>query len=175
MHRTVRLPVAALLRQYKEQESALVHHFDLIYIQQGIDRTPAPERIELVPLVVKALAAGLDHDYDRAPGNGAVLFHLLVKLLHTYPLSPQESKEDVNLRDILAIDDRIGRYLSYWFGRLLLLTSITLDREPGLNTYEKEFLTLDGRFQAWNPRTEFGLNLTESKVMVIKFLASSEF
>ena len=34
------MPVAALLKQYKENDNNLVRHFDLLYIQQGIDRLP---------------------------------------------------------------------------------------------------------------------------------------
>ena len=34
----IKLPVAALLKQFKEQNVQLIRHFDLIYLQQGIDR-----------------------------------------------------------------------------------------------------------------------------------------
>lgn len=35
---SIKLPVATLLRQYKDNHSALVRHFDILYIQQGLDR-----------------------------------------------------------------------------------------------------------------------------------------
>ena len=38
--RSIRLPVAALLKQFKDHPNNLVRHFDLLYIQQGIDRLP---------------------------------------------------------------------------------------------------------------------------------------
>lgn len=37
-HRSIKLPVAALLKQYKDVHDTLVRHFDLLYIQQGVDR-----------------------------------------------------------------------------------------------------------------------------------------
>ena len=35
---SVKLPVHALLRQFKENRNPLVRHFDLLYIQQGVGR-----------------------------------------------------------------------------------------------------------------------------------------
>ena len=37
---SIQLPVASLLQQYKTSTNSLVRHFDLLYIQQGIDRLP---------------------------------------------------------------------------------------------------------------------------------------
>ncbi len=40
IYRSIKLPVASLLKQFKEQPTPLIRHFDLLYIQQGIDRIP---------------------------------------------------------------------------------------------------------------------------------------
>ena len=37
---SIKLPVASLLKQYKDTHNALTRHFDLLYIQQGVDRLP---------------------------------------------------------------------------------------------------------------------------------------
>ena len=37
---SIKLPVTALLKQYKNTHSPLVRHFDLLYVQQGVDRLP---------------------------------------------------------------------------------------------------------------------------------------
>jgi proteasome component ECM29 len=37
---SLKLPVAALLKQYKEHQNALIRHFDLLYMQQGLERLP---------------------------------------------------------------------------------------------------------------------------------------
>ena len=36
--RSIKLPVAALLHQFKENSNPLIRHFDLLYIQQGLER-----------------------------------------------------------------------------------------------------------------------------------------
>ena len=41
---SIQLPVAALIKQFKDQESSLIRHFDLLYIQQGLDRLRVPEK-----------------------------------------------------------------------------------------------------------------------------------
>lgn len=40
LHRSIKLPVAALLNQFKTIPNQLTRHFDLLYIHQGIDRIP---------------------------------------------------------------------------------------------------------------------------------------
>jgi len=45
MDRTIRLPVATLLKQYKDNNNNLVRHFDLLYVQQGIGRLPVQVRV----------------------------------------------------------------------------------------------------------------------------------
>lgn len=51
-HRSIKLPVSALLKQYKSFPNQLTRHFDLLYIHQGIDRIPvdvsfAPPHLQL--------------------------------------------------------------------------------------------------------------------------------
>ena len=36
--RSIQLPVARLLAQFKDNQNSLIRHFDLLYIQQGIER-----------------------------------------------------------------------------------------------------------------------------------------
>ncbi len=40
LHRSIKLPVPALLKQFKTFPNQLTRHFDLLYIHQGIDRIP---------------------------------------------------------------------------------------------------------------------------------------
>lgn len=40
LHRSIKLPVSALLKQFKTFPNQLTRHFDLLYIHQGIDRIP---------------------------------------------------------------------------------------------------------------------------------------
>lgn len=39
-YRSIKLPVLALLKQFKTIRNQLTRHFDLLYIHQGIDRIP---------------------------------------------------------------------------------------------------------------------------------------
>ena len=54
---SVELPVAALLTQFKESDSKLVKHFDLLYAQQGFKRLGGKQKHELIPGLVKGVAA----------------------------------------------------------------------------------------------------------------------
>lgn len=46
---------------------------------------------------------------------------------------------------------------------------------PGLTVQEYEFLTLNGKSEVWDPSSNEGLNLTETKIRVLNFLASGAF
>lgn len=43
-NRSIKLPVTALLKQYKDCRNTIVRHFDLLYIQQGVERLPIQVR-----------------------------------------------------------------------------------------------------------------------------------
>ena len=46
---------------------------------------------------------------------------------------------------------------------------------PGVSTDEYKFLTIEGKPDAWDPTTDGGLNLVETKVIVSRLLASGIF
>lgn len=46
---------------------------------------------------------------------------------------------------------------------------------PGVSTDEYKFLTIEGKPDAWDPTTDGGLNLVETKVIVSRLLASGMF
>lgn len=48
-HRSIKLPVPALLKQFKTIPNQLTRHFDLLYIHQGIDRIPVD--VSFAPLL----------------------------------------------------------------------------------------------------------------------------
>jgi proteasome component ECM29 len=51
----------------------------------------------------------------------------------------------------------------------------TRNLPPGLTSEQYDFLTLNGKAEAWDPSSNEGLNLTETKVTVVLFLASGAF
>jgi len=175
----IKLPVAALLKQFKENTNvALIRHFDILYIQQGILRLPVPERLDLLPILIQ----NISRDYAASPQHAAQLFHLTLRLLAHFKLPARGSNEDSQLRSELHLDDQDAQFLSRWFGKLLLLTPVRQPSSepasaacPGLSTEEYAFLTLQGKPDAWDATSDAGLNLTESKILVARLLASGLF
>ncbi|PSN64835.1 ARM repeat-containing protein [Corynespora cassiicola Philippines] len=176
----IKLPVASLLKQFKEHgDVPLIRHFDILYVQQGISRLPVSERLELLPILIQGIA----DDYKKSSQHASQLFHLILRLLVHFKLPLRGSKEDEELRLSLGLNDEDAAFLSDWFGRLLLLTLVRQNnpesgaspRCPGLSAEEYKFLTLQGKPDAWDPTAHDGLNLTESKALVARFLASGMF
>ncbi|KAI9772224.1 MAG: proteasome component M29 [Geoglossum simile] len=183
-HSSIKLPVAALLKQFKEHPSTpLIRHFDLIYVQQGLDRLPTAERVELFPGLINGLA-------DIGPGSGthgATLFNLLLRLLPLFPLPPRGSKEDSELRKSLGLADRPrdAEFLANWFGKVILLSLSrlgektgslnTVQRCPGISLDEYAFLTLGGKPETWSSEEKGGINLGATKISVARFVSSGAF
>ena len=157
----------------------LIRHFDILYIQQGISRLPISERLELLPI----LTHGIELDSSKSSLHGAQLFHLLLRLLGHFKLPPRGSKEDGELRTTLGVDNQDAKFLSYWFGKLILLRIVQNSSNesnspmdsPGISADEYKFLTIQDKPDAWDPTTDGGLNLVETKVIVSRLLASGMF
>lgn len=178
--RAIKLPVAALLKQYKDNaDIALIRHFDILYVQQGISHLSVSERLELLPILLQGIAT----DYEKSTQHASQLFHLILRLLVHFKLPLRGSKEDDELRSTLGLSDEDAIFLSNWFGKLLLLQIVRPSspeaagslRSPGLTTEEYRFLTLQGKPDAWDPSSDSGLNLAEAKALVARFLASGMF
>lgn len=178
--RDLKLPVAALLKQYKDNAHvALIRHFDILYIQQGISRLPVPDRLELLPILIQ----GISKDYEKSAQHASQLFHLILRLLVLFKLPPRGSKEDTDLRGTLGVTDEDAAFLSTWFGKLILLTLVRHStseamgtaRCAGLSVEDYKFLTQQGKPDAWDPSSDAGLSLTESKALVTRLLASGMF
>ncbi|EMD62112.1 hypothetical protein COCSADRAFT_147562 [Bipolaris sorokiniana ND90Pr] len=176
----IKLPVSALLKQYKEHgHVALIRHFDILYIQQGVSRLSVAERLELLPVLLQGIAK----DYEKSEQHASQIFHLILRLLVLFKLPLRGSKEDDELRATLGLSDDDAQFLSKWFGKLLLLTIVRTSNPqdtaslkcPGLSSEEYKFLTLQGKPDAWDPSADAGLNLPESKALVARLMASGLF
>lgn len=170
---SIQLPVAALLKQFKEQKSQLVRHFDLIYAQQGIDRLGADAKVEiLLPLLSDIAKIG------TSASQGAIVFNLVLRLLPLLKLPAMGSEEDRQLKKRLCLSDEDSEFLSFWLGKLLLLSPAASGAEtcPGLSPDEYSFLNkAESASETWNPSASGGLNLTETKVTALRFLGSGVF
>lgn len=170
---SIKLPVAALLSQFKEQKSQLIRHFDLTYIQQGIDRLGSGAKIETLFPLLKGIS-----DAQASHSHGAIIFNLILRLLPLLKLPAKGSEDDAQLGQRLGLSRRDAEFLSSWFEKLLVLSpagngSLTC---PGLSPEEYAFLNKEASInETWNPSADGGLNLTESKATCLRFLASGAF
>ena len=165
---SIQLPVPALTKQFKEQDSSLIRHFDLLYIQQGIDRLSSAEKAALLPVIVK--------DISKSGSYGPQIFRLLLRMLEYFTLPLRGSKEDIEFRSRLEISDEDAQYLASWIGKFLLFTpqKKTSTRSPGITADDYSFLSLQNKEDTWN-NASGGLNLLRTKTLAAKLLASGLF
>ncbi|KAL2857721.1 proteasome stabiliser-domain-containing protein [Aspergillus pseudoustus] len=169
----IKLPVAALLKQFKDQKTQLIRHFDLVYLQQGIDRLGSDARVEILVPLLQGIS-----EIGTSASQGAVVFNLVLRLLPLLKLPPKDSPDDANLKSRLGLSDQDTGFLSHWFAKLLLLAPADNDAAAcaGLSPAEYRFLNKDVPVtETWNPAREGGLNLTETKVKALKFISSGAF
>lgn len=164
----IQLPVAALIKQFKDQQSSLIRHFDLLYIQQGVDRLTVTEKSKLLPVIVSGIA--------KSGSQGYQIFYLLLRLLETFKLPPRGSKEDLELRTAYEVTDDDAAYLSEWLGKFILFSPQKAGTSlcPGLTPDDYSFVTVQGKPDAWNP-SQGGLNLLRTKALAARLLASGLF
>ncbi|KAI4104496.1 MAG: hypothetical protein L6R37_003239 [Teloschistes peruensis] len=170
----IKLPVAGLLKQYKENTNALIRYYDLLYIQQGLQRLPVSDRTALLPTLIH----GINKNFHESARNTAALFNLLLKLLHSLPLPPRGSTDDLNLRQQLGLEDEIedARFITFWIGKLIFFAPNPPSKHlPGLDAEECSFLQLYDRKDTWQPGLAGGMNLVDTKVVAVKFVASGAF
>ncbi|RJE26584.1 Proteasome component Ecm29 [Aspergillus sclerotialis] len=169
---SIKLPVASLLSQFKEQKSQLIKHFDLVYLQQGIDRLGSDARVEVLFPLLQGISK------IETPVHSAIIFNLVLRLLPLLKLPPKGSEDDVQLRHVLGLTNQDTEFLSSWFERLLILSpadknSLTC---PGLSPAEYAFLNKDCPVtETFDPSTSGGMNLAETKVACLRFLSSGAF
>lgn len=166
---SIQLPVAALVKQFKEQENSFIRHFDLLYIQQGVSRLSSRDKADLLPVVVSGIA--------KSGSHGAQIFYLLLRLLESFTLPPRGSKEDLDLRTTIGVSDDDATFLCSRLGKFILFAPQKGAGNkviPGLTTEEYAFFSLQGKDDAWNTAAG-GLNLARTKTLAIKLVASGLF
>ena len=182
------------MKQYKENpDSSMIRHFDLMFIQQSVGKLPSnvspwinlrselgvmiviQEQMELLPTILHGLAK------DSGKPTCATIFNLFLRLLPQLSIPPRGSQEDIELRQHLGLDvhQEDAQFVASWFGKLMLLSIVRSTASgvtcPGLTVQEYEFLTLNGKQETWDSSADEGLNLTQTKIMVLAFLTSGAF
>ncbi|KAF1824179.1 ARM repeat-containing protein [Dissoconium aciculare CBS 342.82] len=163
--KSIQLPVAALVKQFREQENAIVRNFDLMYIQQGVGRLSSKEQAELLPIVVSGIAKSGIHS--------AQIFYLLLRLLDAFRMPARGSKEDVEMRQNMEISDEDASFLSSRLAKFILFSPRKANGVscPGLTSDEFNFFSVNGKEDSWDP-AQGGLNLTRTKTSATKLAAS---
>ncbi|KAK3670099.1 proteasome component M29 [Recurvomyces mirabilis] len=165
---SVQLPVAALVKQFQEQESSFVRHFDLLYIQQGVGRLSSSEKAQVLPVVLAGIS--------KSGSHGPQIFNLLLRLLESFTLPPRGSKEDSELRQQLGVSDADAGYVATWIGKFILFTPQkgTSSNCPGLSSEDYAFISMQNKDDLWSPASG-GLNLLRTKVLAARLLSSGLF
>jgi proteasome component ECM29 len=132
--------------------------------------------MNLIPTILHGLAE------DAGKPTCATIFNLFLRLLPQFRLPLRGSKEDTELRHQLGLDkySQDAKFAATWFAKLMLLTivrstAISGVTCPGLTVEEYDFLTLNGKPTTWDPSSDEGLNLTQTKIMALAFLTSGAF
>lgn len=167
---SIQLPVAALIKQFKEQDSSLIRHFDLLYIQQGVDRLSSREKEGLLPSLVNGISV------MNAKTHEPQIFYLFLRMLEYIKLPPRDSKDDREMREKYGVSDEDARYLATWIGKFILFSPQKSSTQscPGLDSEQYSFLSIQGKPEAWNPSSG-GLNLLRTKALAARLLVSGLF
>ncbi|KAI1906458.1 proteasome component M29 [Ophidiomyces ophidiicola] len=170
---TFDLPLLALLKQFKETQSPLVRHFDLIYIKLALEHVSPAQRAEHFPHLVLGVSR-----FGPNTDDAASIFNLILRSLVALKSPYGGEQEGVSFRDQLGISNEDALYLSKWISKLLMLIPVGSPRTscPGLSKAEFNFLVNGSEFhEVWNSISPAGLSLNDTKIAAIKFLASGAF
>lgn len=132
------------------------------------------------------LIEDISSETAKSAAHGSILFNLILRTLHDFKLPERGSVEDDKLRESFGLAQRgeDASFLASWFGKLLLLnvtrntagngTSFNSASCPGISRDDLEFLTLK-KADTWDSMQPAGLNLTETKISVCRYLSSGLF
>lgn len=118
-------------------------------------------------------------NYDESTTHAASLFNLLLRVLHSLSLPIRGSVDDVAMRAKVGLSESLkdGDFIATWLGKLILfnITQGGVKRCPGLSVEDCSFLQVYGKKDTWIPNASGGMNLTETRVVAVKFLSSGAF
>ncbi|GAB7355231.1 hypothetical protein MBLNU459_g5782t2 [Dothideomycetes sp. NU459] len=130
------------------------------------------------------MVQGIAMNSRGSVSHGSQLFNLLLQSIEHFTIPQRGTKEDLEFRSTLKLEDEDATFLALWFGRLLVLSIVKGSGNvlsppgatcPGLRPDEYAFLTLQNKPETWVPSSPLGLNLAETKVRVAKLLTSGMF
>ncbi len=122
---------------------------------------------------------GIHTNYEESALHTAKLFNFFLRVLPSLDLPARGSEDDIAMRAQLGLSDSIedASFIASWLGKLILFSTTQVEEKrcPGLSMAEFSFLKLHDKEDPWRPDAVGSMNLTESKILAIKFLASGAF
>ncbi|KAI5293790.1 proteasome component M29 [Ascosphaera acerosa] len=174
----LKLPVPALLRQFRENTWPILRNFDLLYIKEGLQRMSPEEQAAVLPDLIDDISNIKSH------WHVSTIFYLFLKALPSLQLPERGTPRDASLREHLRITDADAAFLAKHCTNVLLLrppsdadeTAASPGVYRGMTPDDYKLICHWKPFdEAWNPATPNGLNLAQTKLTVAKFLASGAF
>lgn len=102
----IKLPVAALVKAFREQDNAFVRRFCLVFIEQGLPRLEVEQGIETLPGVLQFAIPKAD-EYDATDRKmWAVAFDFLLEVLRKWKIPERGSKEEPALMDTFSLSPK---------------------------------------------------------------------
>lgn len=99
----IKLPVAPLVKTFREADNSFVRRFCLLFIEQALPRLEADQAVETLPGILQ-LAIPKIEGYDATDGKmSAIAFDFLLEVLRKWKIPERASKEDVALKDSSAL------------------------------------------------------------------------
>ena len=117
----IALPVAALLKQFRESTHPFVRQFDLLYLQQGLTRLSLKDGTSLLPEILQVGTPSSSFGLQSSDGKSwSVTLQFLLRLLRSWTIPDRLSPEAVDLKVKLSLMNEQMDMLAYWLTRFLL-------------------------------------------------------
>ncbi|OAP62189.1 hypothetical protein AYL99_04392 [Fonsecaea erecta] len=100
---SIKLPVAALVKTFRENDNAFVKRFCLVFIEQGLPRLELDQGIESLPGVLQ-FAIPKTEGFDATDRKmWAIAFDFLLEVLRKWKIPERGSKEDLALSETFSL------------------------------------------------------------------------
>lgn len=164
------MPLEALLKQYKNESSAVIKQIDVTFIQHSLERVDDYDRRNLIPFALAKCSA------DEGQPRAIPFTHVILRLLLDIRIPERGSTEDQAFREAIGLSDpQDAKYLANVLGLFLRLRPPT----PA-QTWAQANLTFKASelalFATDNSESmKIYQRIAELKSKVIAFLASAAF
>ncbi|KIW80525.1 hypothetical protein Z517_07141 [Fonsecaea pedrosoi CBS 271.37] len=118
---SIKLPVAALVKTFRENDNAFVKRFCLVFIEQGLPRLELDQGVEILPGVLQFAIPGSETFDATDRKMWAIAFDFLLEVLRKWKIPERGSKEDLALSGTFSLSatqtdllvSRLGDFLLY--------------------------------------------------------------